>query len=82
MIKKCENDHTFFKTSECPVCPICENNKGAFYIPKLSAPARRALENNGIDSFEKLANYSEKELLKLHGIGKSTIPILKYYLKA
>ena len=80
MQKTCSKGHQFHKTSACPVCPFCEKEKEDFFIPKLSAPARRALENAGIDSLEKLATYSEKELLKLHGIGKSTIPVLKNIL--
>lgn len=76
-LKTCEKGHQFYKTSACPVCPKCEKDKETFFIPKLSAPARRALENAGIDSVEKLATYSEKELLKLHGLGKTAIPILR-----
>ena len=44
---------------------------------KLSQPAQRALANAGINSLEELAKLTEKELMKLHGIGKSTLPILK-----
>jgi DNA-directed RNA polymerase alpha subunit len=46
----------------------------------LSAPARRAMENNNIFTLSKLSEYSEKEILKLHGFGKSSIPILKKVL--
>lgn len=67
------------KTSDCPTCPICERARKPErgFLSKLSAPAMRALENAGIDSLEKLASYSEKELLELHGLGKSSIPVLK-----
>ncbi len=44
------------------------------YLP---APARRALENNGIKTIVALSKFSEKEILQFHGIGKSSIPILK-----
>lgn len=47
----------------------------------LSAPARRALENNGITSLEALAQLSAKELLSFHGMGKSSLPILEDALK-
>ncbi len=47
----------------------------------LSAPARRALENNGIKSIQQLAALNEKELLQFHGMGKSAIPKLKAVLK-
>ncbi len=82
MEKTCSKGHQFYKTSDCPVCPFCEKEKDDFFIPKFSAPARRALENAGIDSLEKLATYSEKELLKLHGIGKSAIPVLRGIMKS
>ena len=50
------------------------------FLSALSAPARRALENNGIKSIDALSKFTEKEILKLHGIGKSAIPILKIEL--
>ena len=43
----------------------------------LGQPAQRALANAGINSLEELAKLTEKELMRLHGIGKSTLPILK-----
>jgi hypothetical protein len=48
----------------------------------LAAPARHALENNGIDTLEKLSKFSEKEILQFHGVGKSAIPKLADVLKA
>jgi DNA-directed RNA polymerase alpha subunit len=47
----------------------------------LSGPARRALENNGINTLAKLSKFSEAELLKLHGMGPGSIPKLKLALK-
>ena len=47
------------------------------FLSLLSAPARRALENNGIATLEKLSNYSEKEIMTFHGLGKSSLPILR-----
>ncbi len=43
-------------------------------------PARWTLENNGITQLEDLTKYSEKEILKFHGLGKSSLPILKKLL--
>lgn len=79
MKKTCINGHTFQKTSDCPVCPVCESQKRPEqrFLQLLAAPARRALENEGILTLEKLATYSEKELLALHGFGKSSLPILR-----
>lgn len=47
----------------------------------LGAPARRALEAAGITSLDKLAQYSEKELLQLHGLGPSSLPKLRRALE-
>ena len=44
---------------------------------RLGNPAQRALANTGISTPEQLANFSEKEILKLHGIGKSSLPKLR-----
>lgn len=51
-------------------------SKGDF-LSVLSAPARRALENNGITSLKKLSEYSEKEILKFHGMGPASMPKLR-----
>ena len=78
-IRTCINGHQFYKSSDCPTCPICEESKKPLegFLSLLYAPARRALENANIKSLNQLSKFSEKDLLKLHGIGKTTIPILK-----
>jgi len=78
-VKKCRRGHIFYKSSNCPICPICEKEKpkATGFLSMLSAPARRALENAGISTLKKLAAKSEKELLQLHGFGKTSLPILK-----
>ena len=47
---------------------ICEQERKPKngFLTLLSAPARRALENNGIVSLQKLSTYSEREILKFH----------------
>lgn len=45
------------------------------FLNRFSRPARRALENEGINSFGKLAALSKKEFLSLHGIGPKSLPI-------
>ena len=50
-------------------------------MARLAAPARRALQNANIFTLDTLSKYSEAELLKLHGIGKTTIPKLKAELE-
>lgn len=43
-------------------------------IPKLSAPAHRALAAAGCTDLESLAGVSARDLLALHGVGPSAIP--------
>lgn len=43
----------------------------------LSAPARRALEGAGILDIRALAARSESELLRLHGLGPGSLPIIR-----
>ncbi len=47
----------------------------------LSAPAKRALENAGIKTAKQLASHSREEILALHGIGKTAIPVLEKALE-
>ena len=51
------------------------------FLSLLSAPARRALENNGIKTLQQLSRHSEAEIMKFHGVGKTTLPILQKELK-
>lgn len=81
--RTCENGHVFEKSSDCPTCPICENERKPVtgFLSLLSAPARRALESKEIVTVEELAKYSEKEILSLHGIGPSSLPKLRSALQ-
>ena len=83
-LRVCENGHNYYKSSDCPVCPICENTRDSAgsFLSAISATARRALENNAIDTLKKLAKKSEKEILELHGIGPSSIPKLREALQS
>ena len=78
----CNKGHHYFKSSDCPTCPVCEEEKksNAGIFAPLSAPAQRAMEANSITSLEQLAKYSEKEILRFHGLGKASIPTLKKLL--
>lgn len=51
------------------------------FLACVSAPARRALSNNGIKAIGDLSKLTEADVLRLHGIGKTTIPILQKALK-
>ncbi len=80
-LRTCSKGHKYYKSSDCR--PVCEKelkpNEG--FLSMLSAPARRALENKGITTLNKLSGYSEEEILKLHGMGPGSIPKLRGALK-
>ena len=78
-LRICDKGHKYYKSSDCPVCPVCEQERKPKdnFLSLLSAPARRALENNGVNTLQKLSGYSEKEILKLHGMGPGSIPKLR-----
>lgn len=78
-LRICERGHKYYKSSDCPTCPTCENERkpSGGFLSGLSAPARRALEHEGIRTLEELASFSKKELLELHGFGPSSIPKLE-----
>jgi hypothetical protein len=83
VLKTCSNGHRFYKSSDCPTCPVCETARqpeGGF-LAELVAPARRALEREGITTLVMLSRHSENEILQLHGMGPSTIPKLRKALK-
>jgi len=64
--------------------PICtENHVSAnnFLSGIIAKPARKSLEKEKINSLVKLSEYSEKELLQMHGFGKNTVEKLKLYMK-
>jgi hypothetical protein len=83
-LRTCPNGHQYYKSSDCPVCPICENERKADgdAFTSLGAPARRALENHGISDLRQLSDYSEKQILKLHGMGPGSMPKLRGLLQA
>jgi Bacterial RNA polymerase, alpha chain C terminal domain len=82
-LRICKKGHQYYKSTDCPTCPICENDKkpNAGFLSLLSAPAFRALNSKGIKTLKQLSGFTEKEILALHGMGKSTIPKLKAVLK-
>jgi uncharacterized protein YdhG (YjbR/CyaY superfamily) len=56
--------------------------KNKNFMDELGMPARRALEHHGIKTLKQLSGFTEKEILKLHGIGPSSIPKLQASLAA
>ncbi|MGV3656777.1 MAG: DUF1801 domain-containing protein [Chitinophagaceae bacterium] len=61
---------------------VANQKNGKSFLENISAPARRALEAAGITTLQKLSTYNERELLALHGVGKTTIPKLEQALSA
>ena len=81
--RTCAKGHTYYKSSDCPVCPVCESERraGSGFLSLLSAPARRALENKGITTVQRLSEFSEAEVLSLHGMGRGSLPKLQHALE-
>ena len=80
--KICKQGHTFYKSSDCPTCPICDKEKpktGVF--ADMASPVRRALDHAGIKTLKQLARHTEKEILNMHGVGPSSMPLFKKKLK-
>ncbi|WBV61151.1 hypothetical protein PFY12_03295 [Chryseobacterium camelliae] len=65
--------------SICAVNHVVE--KGNFLQGVIAMPARRALGKEKIDSLQKLSDYSEAEIMQLHGFGKNAMEKLKNYMK-
>jgi hypothetical protein len=57
-------------------------NKTTSDLPKLAAPARRALDAAGIQHLTQLTQFSEVEIKQLHGIGPHAIDQLRRALAA
>ena len=50
-------------------------------LPKLAAPAQRALQSAGITNLTQLIHVSEAELLQLHGMGRNALEKLREALE-
>jgi len=83
-LRICKKGHRYYKSSDCPTCPICETERKPTdgFLSLLSAPARRALENKGITTLEQLSKFTEGDILKLHGMGKASLPKMRKLLSA
>lgn len=46
-------------------------------LPKLSAPARRALTGAGLEKLDDLTRRTEAEILALHGMGPNAMNTLR-----
>jgi uncharacterized protein YdhG (YjbR/CyaY superfamily) len=81
--RKCKNGHTYYKSSDCPTCPVCESESKPKedFLSAFSAPARRALQSAGILNVRQLAEYTQKSILALHGMGPGSLPAMKKALE-
>ncbi|NVI87167.1 DNA-binding protein [Actinomadura sp. BRA 177] len=50
-------------------------------LPKLAAPARRALASAGYTDLEQLATAREKDIATLHGMGPNALNTLRQALQ-
>jgi hypothetical protein len=50
-------------------------------LPKLAAPARRALTGAGCTRLEDLTKVKESEVMRLHGMGPNAMAVLRDALK-
>lgn len=78
-LRICPKGHRYYKSTDCATCPKCEqlNKPTEGFLAVLSSPARNALIHEGVTTLEQLTNYTEKEILALHGIGPATMPTLR-----
>ncbi|HMU69686.1 MAG TPA: hypothetical protein PLL28_03475 [Chitinophagales bacterium] len=79
----CSKGHQFYKSSDCRSCPTCASlaKPKDGLLSLLSAPARRALLQHGVESEHMLVNFSREEILSWHGIGLSAMAILDLQIK-
>ncbi len=82
-LKTCPKGHQYYKSSDCPTCPVCESEKKPTegFLSLVSAPARRALATLSIYSLDELSKFTKKEIANLHGMGPSGVKILQNALK-
>ena len=82
MQETCANGHVFDKTSDC-VCPKCgPGGVATSNLPKIGAPATRALDDADVKDLEDLTDWSERDLLALHGMGPKAVDVLREHLAA
>jgi len=74
----------YYKSSDCPICPICESEKNltSMFIDEFSAPASRALKSIEVSDLESLCKFTRKEIANLHGMGPSSLKKIEQLLAA
>lgn len=56
------------------------NQESSSDLPKLAAPAQRALTGAGIFNLKQLSRFSEGQIKELHGMGPSALKVLRQSL--
>jgi hypothetical protein len=78
MTRTCPAGHSYEKTSDCPVCPHCEwLGLAESPLPRIGAPATRALAHLGVTRLDELTAWSRARLLAAHGVGPKAVGILE-----
>lgn len=75
--------HRFFKSGDCASWPVCEREKvsGGGSSTCSASPHVMPLLHQGINTLERLSEYAENEILKLHGIAKTSLPLFRTSLQ-
>lgn len=83
ILKICARGHRYYKSSDCPTCPVCEEERKPDdgFLSHFAAPARRALEREGLYSLKQVSTLTEAQLLTLHGFGQSSVKKIRTLLK-
>lgn len=83
MTRTCAAGHRFEKTNSCPVCPLCEEARlTSSPLPRIGAPATRALERLGVTRLDQLSGWTRSQLLATHGVGPKAVALLEQALRA
>ncbi|MCT4560300.1 MAG: hypothetical protein N4A41_02895 [Crocinitomicaceae bacterium] len=82
MERICSNGHRYEKTSDCPVCPRCEQLLwvGSQWVG-LANPAKRALAAHGVEDYSDFIKYTREEVASWHGIGPNALKKIEEKLK-
>src|SRR5690606_24624899 len=82
--RTCPQGHTYWKSSDCRTCPTCEAQRApdSGVLSTLAAPARRALEGQGLTTLAAISRCTEAQLLALHGMGPRAMATVREALAA
>ena len=66
-LKTCKKGHQFYKSSDCPTCPVCEEERKPkdSFLALIGSPARRALERENIKTSGGKNKFARFKLAKI-----------------